>query len=753
MKSFEKKNFDNKMKWIILFSVFILFIFIFKHVVKYHFTPINWNDVSLVGGCPQNSSPFLKQESALKFSAITYCAGGDLAIDSVVISFPKKYLDRFIFFTSGYIRDDENRVTLNIKREGGESAKLLVKPAHESWIPISIHIPASWKMKEDEMLFVELTDASEEYTGWGGIGLKQAEIINSYIKFLITALSVLVIVFMPGIFINNISFRKINSEFLAIPGLLILSVIGFLFWIIPQVFYFKILIIFIFFLLFVITITTVKSLKNTIGYINRLEFLFFLCIFTQGLLIGINPMPVAQEFFRGTSMPSRMVASPPDHAIPYQTAAYFFHRKDGIEDRERYFGQWSVTSRGPLVPLGINALFHFYGEYPDDPPNLNLSVWPLGEGGSHIARIYGWLCNALVIFGVFRLMSAMRASEFATAVALLWTALSPVVLINVVFLWPKLLAAFFLLLAMADAIEKKYLRSGFFLALAWLSHPIGALFFPVFLFYIFIADFFGNMWKGTAWRDWLSKNQFSGWAIFLLAVIITMIPWIAYKQYIGYPDVFFKYFLSDGRGILPAENFTSWLDTRWRNFWLTLSPAAFYFSDNMKSWLDGEIPNYLRWTIQYAKTLPGQVGFSMFLIAYRVILNDCLYITKKSRKLKFYLFFIWSAFLLMIVFWGFSNDGLGRNSLEPLTLFIIALSCFYFNFNFKILAVSFTFLLLENRWIEFSGFYFDKDYSSGYVGLESLILFFLSTILSVVMLIFGLKYIDKIQSKRAAFLG
>ena len=36
--------------------------------------------------------------------------------------------------------------------------------------------------------------------------------------------------------------------------------------------------------------------------------------------------------------------------------------------------------------------------------------------------------------------------------------------------------------------------------------------------------------------------------------------------------------------------------------------------------------------------------------------------------------FGWMTDALVVIFWGFSNDGLGRNCLEPLTIMVIALT-------------------------------------------------------------------------------
>ena len=48
----------------------------------------------------------------------------------------------------------------------------------------------------------------------------------------------------------------------------------------------------------------------------------------QAASIGLNPLGIAQEYGGDGELPGRMVASPPDHVIPYDTAVYLFHRHD-----------------------------------------------------------------------------------------------------------------------------------------------------------------------------------------------------------------------------------------------------------------------------------------------------------------------------------------------------------------------------------------------------------------------------------------
>ena len=85
---------------------------------------------------------------------------------------------------------------------------------------------------------------------------------------------------------------------------------------------------------------------------------FYACVVVAAIAYSVIRLPVAQEFFPGTTYQARMVASPPDNAIPYWTAAYMEAGYGGKERSDEYSGPgWSIASRGPLVPLMVLGSF------------------------------------------------------------------------------------------------------------------------------------------------------------------------------------------------------------------------------------------------------------------------------------------------------------------------------------------------------------------------------------------------------------
>lgn len=384
------------------------------------------------------------------------------------------------------------------------------------------------------------------------------------------------------------------------------------------------------------------------------------CVAVGALAFGVLPLRVEQEFDGRNTFQARMIASPPDHAIPYRTATYLFHGYNGREQSDTYFNDnWSVTSRGPLAPLAIAAADRLFGEIPPDPPGNHLEAWPASGDAYYLARIVGILTNALVVLAGAALAAGL-AGEAAGTVALVWLTAAPVIAINSDFLWPKLLATFFITLATLEIIARRpWWRIAGLAALAYYSHPLGGLMLPPLLAFLALQAWRGP--EGSFSRAW----RLVGWVSLGLAVALA--PWFAYKFWLGRSDAFLRYPLGDGNGYLPAAGVTSWLRCRFENLWLTLVPGGFFFSGHMHSWIDGPLSEPLRWAITIAKTLPGELGFGAFFVSAFALARRPSTLAPGFRTS-----LIFGAFGLMVLFWGYSHDGLGRNCLEPLAVLLIA---------------------------------------------------------------------------------
>src|SRR3546814_20607713 len=70
-----------------------------------------------------------------------------------------------------------------------------------------------------------------------------------------------------------------------------------------------------------------------------------------------------------------------------------------------------------------------------------------------------------------------------------------------------------------------------------------------------------------------------------------------------------------------------------------------------------------------------------------------------------------SGFGFMLVFWGFSGDGLGRNSLEPLSILLIIFAAASKPELLQRMTILLPVLALESQWLAISGFVFAPGFA------------------------------------------
>jgi len=393
----------------------------------------------------------------------------------------------------------------------------------------------------------------------------------------------------------------------------------------------------------------------------------YLALVAAAQFYWLTPAPVAAERWSESVFRGRIVAAPPDMVIPFFTAAYMHHGKNGREDRASYFGvEWAITSRGPLVPLMLNAALTLCRVHPHDPIGIPEEEWPADEAGFFVSRIMGAVTNALVVFGAVYLLGALGLRSPRSLVwgaALL--AASPVALLHTVFLWPKLLAAYFGCLALADTLTgRPAWRIGAWLALAYGSHPVGGLLWPA------VACAWAwraNGGLGGRWRSWLSfmarGAQVAG------VTLAFLLPWLLYKIWVGHPELLFNYPFGDGREWLPAVSIRSWLQCRLDNFIITFVPFVHIRSDWAR-YVDGvTLAGWLRWPLHAEFTLAGGLGAAGFALAIYALATRAT--SQGAARLRWV---IVGTVGVMLVYWGYNRGGLGRNCLEPATVLIAVLA-------------------------------------------------------------------------------
>ncbi|MBO9739105.1 hypothetical protein J7432_08740 [Xanthomonas axonopodis pv. begoniae] len=656
-------------------------------------------------------------------SAITYCEQGDATRTTLTVTVKRKSLQRLQLFTAGYIKGGSVRL---LAQQSGQApiALLPEKGDDEQWQPLYFSVPPGWGPGD---ITFTLTDDETGGFGWGGLGLGKRRHLaghaGAYAIVALHAVAIAGLLFLPGALWRS-CIGPLPLSLLPIPGIVLLALNGLALWILPAsaAQWLRAGLAGVYLLFAIALLYRHRIWHHGSGTPRPGDRIFVIAIaltLLQAISIGLNPQSVAQEYGGDVELPGRMVASPPDHMIPYSTAVYLFHRYDGDEKRLEYFGDWSIGSRGPLVPLGINTLLQLFSAAPGDPPSFARLQWPGVDSGVDLARLLGWMLNALPILGALRLLDALKVCVTRRYRAALWLALAPLLTINVVFLWPKLLAAYFVMLVVGDILDRRYSRAGLFAALAWLSHPVGALMVPAIGLLLVVQQ----RGPGFLRNSTLASGRFLG------TLLLIMLPWLYYKWQLGHGDAFAAYVFADGRGIEPARGVGSWLAARASNLWMTVIPTAFFFSDAMRDWLFGPVQDSLRWTIQYAKSLPGQLGFGAFGFAYVALLRRSP--SAPLRDLRNCI--IGAGLAIMVIYWGYSNDGLGRNCLEVLTPFVIVYACATWQVSKAAFATMMSIVALESMWVALSGFLLNPAFQPAAVAWDGWILFALSATAPLVL--------------------
>ncbi len=574
----------------------------------------------------------------------------------------------------GYPSSPGNRLTLEILDDRGEPSERIVYNG-----PNPREAPSVWNLNTARWPGargrIVLEDGLDGMSGWLGVGRPRAASLRgpawlyhtprNYIWFLLVAGSVLGLVFLPGITLRMALPSRFYISPAATPvlGVVLLGAAGMARWRLGDVVNARAAAGWLLLHSLLAAYLAWQSIKGKRIVDTEAAFplAVYLAAIAAALAFGVLPLSVAQEFNQHSTAQARLVASPPDHLIPAWTAKYFYWGKNGRTDSTIYFSEpWSAASRGPLAPLMITAGFSLFGDHGKDPPVLTLDRWPASDDGVYIARIVGIVTNALVILGGAALAGVILKGANRTAA--LWLGAAPVVWINTDFLWPKLLASYFVTLALLAIVQRRnHLWCALASAGAYYSHPVGGLFLPLLAAYIMYR---AGATKGR-WQKRVVRSVFAG-AQYTAAVVLLLAPWLLFKRWVGQPDVFLKYPWGDGRGFVAAANFRSWLECRFDNLWLTVTPFGFYLSSNMSSWIEGILSPPLRWAIGYAKTLPGGLGLLGYAVAVWAAVRRDSHWPRGFRR-----HFIYGALLFMLLFWGYSSDGLGRNCLEPLAIVCI----------------------------------------------------------------------------------
>ena len=332
-----------------------------------------------------------------------------------------------------------------------------------------------------------------------------------------------------------------------------------------------------------------------------------------------------------------------------------------------YYAPYNFFARGPIaglaaatVTLGGQAVPP-RGEPPDQP-------WePFDAQGFATYRIVMMLLNATVVLGVFGLLATFLHRRFALAGAAL-VAMSPFVVHEVYFTWPKLLAASFVLTASVAVVRRAPFIGGLLLGLGYLAHPSA----------LFAVPAVALGWLVLLWRGapvppgsgasaprWLARGTIDV-VMIGLGVLVIFGSWSLVNT--GHTTDFFTGYLTSAGG-RSSVTFGDWLASRAHSLANTLVPLRLYLSDRSDPFVNGlgpaRSPAIVEFSFLSRATLPFAVGilyFPMFLFGLARFAR---------RAAALFVVAIVVPFLAFIVYWGANTTGVVREGMHAILVFTL----------------------------------------------------------------------------------
>jgi len=378
------------------------------------------------------------------------------------------------------------------------------------------------------------------------------------------------------------------------------------------------------------------------------------------------------ELYGGTVSRTLESGDRPDSRIPFHIVQLVAHGTDPESAlAASYFAPYGFSDRPPLAGLGAAPIVFSAG---GDPPRaLPDKPWaPFDPEGFAAYRIALELLGATVLLSTFGLLSTCVPRRLAWAGTLV-VALTPFVVHEVYFTWPKLLAGSFGVAALTALLSRRPVAAGALLGLSYLAHPVG----------LFVALAVGGVWLGVAWERrtrsatlpddavlgrWIASVARSG-ALLAIGLVAAVLMWRVANSGNFTQSGRFSNYLYEANTMRPAE-LSQWIESRLRSVGNTIVPLQLFASDHDAGPLNGLPYGTIRplvvpFSLQYWNTLPFGVG----LVYFPVFLVGLWRFARRNPAVA--VLGILAPFLVFAVYWGSFITGLMREGLQGWIVFAL----------------------------------------------------------------------------------
>lgn len=366
------------------------------------------------------------------------------------------------------------------------------------------------------------------------------------------------------------------------------------------------------------------------------------------------------ELFAGQISRTLEVGSRPDSRIPFHVVQLVANGTAPYSELgSSYFSPYNFSSRGPLAGIAETPLVLLGGGRP--PTTMPDQGWsPFDAQGFMAFRLAAMAFSATAFLSLWTLTRRLAGAR-AAQLAVLLAATAPVLLHEVWYTWPKLLAASFVLLAAVSLIDGRPLRAGALVGLGYLMHPMALLSAPALLL-IALWPLVGAKLK----RPRLEQAFLLLLGIGAFALLWKLVNGDHYQQ-----DGFLTYITEAGPQIKasPWGDPGAWFSHRAESLGNTVVPmmlAGFHGDNPSINVFGGSSTTVIHVFFQYWNTLP----FGVAILFFPLLL---LSLWRAWRRWKWPVTVgIVIPFLTFLVYWGSYTTGMLPEGMQTWVLSLFA---------------------------------------------------------------------------------
>jgi hypothetical protein len=590
---------------------------------------------------------------------------GDSSVGKAVTTwFPR--VPSFSLQVAGYPHSHDCEVYIEAQTKSGAIKRISIPGDEpmESWQVREISLPASDNIVRFRIVS---TDNSSRPGGWVGFSQpfrfvrttrELSKQLAQVLLCVLTAAAALVAVLFPGIWLRQ---HRPNVAFLwiPVPGFLMLAALGLLCWAGPQSVGVRRISQVWLGPLFVYALYHSVRFPIT-SFLTKIELRILLVVLLLASLsisrasYSVGP---SGELFAEHISRTLQVGDRSDSRIPYHVVQLIAARADPHGSLSNLLLGPNVFSvRTPLVPLAASPLvLAIPVKIPVVIPNQNWTVFdPEGFAAYRIVMIVIACCSLTAAFS----LAALFVNEEWAFLVFLVTATAPFVVHETYFTWPKLEAAWFVLLAAYLIMRGRILMAGLLWGVAYLCHPLALLFAPALAAIVCLT---------AKKRNFLTVCLRP--ALLVPGICLCVGLWLLVNLHSFSQTSFLSYFqLADGRYYLSSSD---WLLSRWNSLANTVLPLYLFLNHSDHPSINSlyqPSPAVVHFNFQYWNTLPFGVGLTYFFFMLRFLWSA----VSGARGWLFLVFVL--PFVCFTVYWGFVSTGMLREGLHPWVLGVLIFS-------------------------------------------------------------------------------